>query len=187
MRSDAHRNLTALLSAAKDVFASDGVDAPAKQITDRAGVGVGTLYRHFPRRSDLIAAVLQQEIDACIDAAGELGGARDPGEAVEAWIDRYSALVATKQGLAGALHSGDPAYEGLTERLAGQLEAPLQALLDRAEEAGALRTGVTAREVITGVSLLWHPVPGRPPTFNDALVRIFVAGLRCTRSSSGQS
>src|ERR1019366_7694281 len=68
-RSDAQRNVVALVDAAKTVFAGSGVDAPAKEITDRAGVGVGTLYRHFPRRSDLIVAVLQHEIDECVEAA----------------------------------------------------------------------------------------------------------------------
>jgi AcrR family transcriptional regulator len=63
-RSDAQRNVGALLEAARSVFVVSGVDAPAKEITDLAGVGVGTLYRHFPRRSDLIVAVLQHEIDA---------------------------------------------------------------------------------------------------------------------------
>ena len=63
-RADAQRNVDALLEAAKSVFATSGVDAPAKEITDLAGVGVGTLYRHFPQRADLVAAVLQREIDA---------------------------------------------------------------------------------------------------------------------------
>src|SRR6201989_2437975 len=77
-RADARRNVGALLEAAKAVFAEDGVDAPAKEITDRAGVGVGTLYRHFPRRADLINAVLQRGIDACADAPPELAADPDP-------------------------------------------------------------------------------------------------------------
>ena len=67
-RVDAQRNVSALLAAAKTVFATSGVDAPAKEITDLAGVGIGTLYRHFPRRADLVAAVLQHEIDASAEA-----------------------------------------------------------------------------------------------------------------------
>jgi AcrR family transcriptional regulator len=68
------------VEAAKTVFAGSGVDAPAKEITDLAGVGVGTLYRHFPRRSDLIVAVLQHEIDECVEAAEELGTTLNPWE-----------------------------------------------------------------------------------------------------------
>ena len=69
LRADAQRNIGSLLAAAKAVFGTSGVDAPAKEIADLAGVGVGTLYRHFPQRSDLVKAVLQHEIDACADAA----------------------------------------------------------------------------------------------------------------------
>ena len=89
-RSDAKRNVVALVEAAKTVFAGSGVDAPAKEITDLAGVGVGTLYRHFPRRSDLIVAVLQHEIDECIEAAEVLGTTRGPWEALMGWIERFT-------------------------------------------------------------------------------------------------
>src|ERR1700753_1529626 len=103
-RADAQRNVVALVEAAKAVFADSGVDAPAKEITDRAGVGVGTLYRHFPRRSDLIVAVLQRELDECVEAAQELARTLDPWTALVAWLDRFTALVGTKRGLAAALH-----------------------------------------------------------------------------------
>ena len=69
LRADAQRNIGSLLAAAKAVFGTSGVDAPAKEIADQAGVGVGTLYRHFPQRSDLVKAVFQREVDACADAA----------------------------------------------------------------------------------------------------------------------
>ena len=78
------------MEAAKTVFAGSGVDAPAKEITDLAGVGVGTLYRHFPRRSDLIVAVLQHEIDECIEAAEKLGATLSPWEALMGWIERFT-------------------------------------------------------------------------------------------------
>ena len=68
-RVDAQRNLQSLLQAAMDVFTRSGVDAPVREIAERAGVGVGTLYRHFPQRADLIVAVLKSQIDACADAA----------------------------------------------------------------------------------------------------------------------
>ena len=110
-RADAQRNVLALLQAAKTVFADSGVDAPAKEITDLAGVGVGTLYRHFPRRSDLIVAVLEHDIDGCIDAARELTITLDPWDALAVWSERYTQFVGTKRGLAAALHSGDPAYD----------------------------------------------------------------------------
>ncbi|SDU21685.1 TetR/AcrR family transcriptional regulator [Gordonia westfalica] len=105
-RADAQRNVVALIDAARIVFARSGVDAPAKEITDAAGVGVGTLYRHFPKRSTLVVAVLEKEIDACADLAEELRDSLRPADALAGWVDRYIELVGTKRGLASALHSG---------------------------------------------------------------------------------
>src|SRR5947209_2891668 len=110
LRADARRNLDGLLEAAKTVFATSGVDAPAKEIADLAGVGVGTLYRHFPQRSDLVRAVLEHEIDACAAAAETLAATNEPGEALTKWLHRYTGFLATKRGFAAALHSGDPAF-----------------------------------------------------------------------------
>src|SRR3984957_8867121 len=91
VRADARRNTDALLEAALAVFAASGVDAPVREIAVRAGVGVGTLYRHFPDRSDFIAAVFRREIDACADAAPLLAAEHEPGEALARWIQRYVA------------------------------------------------------------------------------------------------
>jgi AcrR family transcriptional regulator len=176
-RSDAKRNVAALVEAAKTVFADRGVDAPAKEITDLAGVGVGTLYRHFPRRSDLIVAVLQHEIDECVEAAEDLATALGPWEALMGWITRFTDFVGTKRGLASALHSGDPAYENLPQHLMDRLEPALQLLLTRAVEGGYVRDDVTAREILTTVALISQPVPGEQPTFNRRMTRVFMEGL----------
>lgn len=183
-RSDAKRNLVALVEAAKTVFADRGVDAPAKEITDLAGVGVGTLYRHFPRRSDLIIAVLQHEIDACLEAADELGATLSPEEALLTWIQRFTDFVATKRGLASALHSGDPAYDDLPQLLLDRLEPALRMLLDRAVDDSEGRDGLTAREMLVAVSLLCHPVPSVQPDFNQRAARAFVEGVIRLRSAS---
>jgi len=154
-RSDARRNVVALVEAAKTVFAGSGVDAPAREITDRAGVGVGTLYRHFPRRSDLIVAVLQHEIDECVAAAEALGTTLGPWEALTGWIERFTDLVGTKRGLAAALHSGDPAYADLPQHLMDRLEPAFQTLLARAVDGGYARDDITAREVLVTVALMY--------------------------------
>jgi len=177
-RSDAQRNVIALLDAAKSVFASGGVDVPAKEITDRAGVGVGTLYRHFPRRSDLIVAVMQHEIDECIGAAAKFGSTLGPWEALLAWIDRFTLLVGTKTGLAAAMHSGDPAYDDLPQHLLDQLVPAAQALLSAAVAAELARSDVSAREVLTTIALISQPVPGERPDFNQRMVHVFLDGLR---------
>jgi AcrR family transcriptional regulator len=176
-RVDAQRNVLALVEAAKPVFASSGVDAPAKEITDRAGVGVGTLYRHFPRRSDLIVAVLEHEIDECIAAAHELRSAPDPWPALLVWIERFTEFVGTKRGLAAALHSGDPAYDGLPQQLLDRVVPVLDTLLQRAVDSGQARDDVTAREVLLTIALLCQPVRGADPGFNQRMARVFMDGL----------
>jgi AcrR family transcriptional regulator len=176
-RSDAQRNVVALVEAAKTVFAGSGVDAPAKEITDRAGVGVGTLYRHFPRRSDLIIAVLQHEIDECVDAAEELGTTLGPWDALMGWIERFTDFVGTKRGLAAALHSGDPAYDDLPEHLLDRLEPALRTLLARAAGGGYARDDITARDVLTTIALICQPVRGEQPGFNQRMTRVFMEGL----------
>jgi AcrR family transcriptional regulator len=176
-RSDAKRNVVALVEAAKTVFAASGVDAPAKEITDLAGVGVGTLYRHFPRRSDLIVAVLQHEIDECVEAAKELATTLSPWEALLGWVERFTDFVGTKRGLASALHSGDPAYDDLPQHLMDRLEPALQTLLARAVDGGYARDDVTARDVLMTIALICQPVPREQPSFNQRMTRVFMAGL----------
>lgn len=178
MRADAQRNVGALLEAARAAFAESGVDAPAKEITDRAGVGVGTLYRHFPTRSDLVAAVLQREIDACADAGEELARLHTPLEALTGWVDRFTQLIATKQGLAAALHSGDPVFDALPSYFMQRVEPVVKALLDAASAAGDIRDDVTADEVLHAVVLLCQPVPGHDIGFTGRMVALFVDGLR---------
>ena len=184
-RSDAQRNVVALVETAKTVFAGSGVDAPAKEITDLAGVGVGTLYRHFPRRSDLIVAVLQHEIDECVEAARELGTTLTPWEALTGWIERFTDFVGTKRGLASALHSGDPAYDDLPQHLLDRLEPALHTLLTRAVEHGYARDDVTAREVLTTIALICQPVRSEQPSFNQRMTEVFLDGLRSDTIRAG--
>src|SRR6187399_2420773 len=98
VRADAQRNLDGLLEAAKVVFAASGVDAPVREIASQAGVGVGTFYRHFPERSDLVAAVFRREVDACAAEAAALAAKHEPGEALVKWLERYTHFIATTRG-----------------------------------------------------------------------------------------
>jgi AcrR family transcriptional regulator len=173
-RADARRNLDALLEAAKAIFATQGVDAPAKEITDRAGVGVGTLYRHFPQRSDLVIAVLEREIDACAESGASLSAANPPEVALTEWIKRYTDLVATKAGLASALQSGDAAHEALRAHFYERMSPVLTSLI----KAAAIRDDVTAADILHAVALLSHPVPGEDPDYGRHLVGVFIDGLR---------
>ncbi len=153
-RADARRNLDALLRAALAVFATSGVDAPVREIAEKAGVGVGTLYRHFPQRSDLIKAVMRNEVDACAEAASALAAEHAPGEALALWMQRFVDFIMAKRGLGAALHSGNPAYESLPDYFLKQLTPALQRLLDAAEAAGAIRSDVKAGELLLAAARL---------------------------------
>ena len=178
LRADAQRNIGSLLEAAKAVFATSGVDAPAKQIADQAGVGVGTLYRHFPQRSDLVKAVFRREVDACADAAPALAAANEPGAALEKWLHRYTEFVATKRGLATALHSGDPAYCALPGYFMQQLGPALGSLLEAATASGEIRDGVSPKDLLHAVANLCVPVPDEGPAYSQRMVALLVDGLR---------
>ncbi|WP_432824563.1 TetR/AcrR family transcriptional regulator [Dactylosporangium sp. CA-092794] len=178
LRVDAQRNVGSLLEAAKTVFATSGVDAPAKEIADLAGVGVGTVYRHFPLRSDLITAVLQRDVDACVEAGPALSATHEPGVALEQWILRYTGFVGTKRGLAAALHSGDPAYDGLPAYFLRQLGPALEALLDAAAAAGEIRTDISADDLLRAVAHLCHTAPGESVAYSQRMVAVLIDGLR---------
>jgi AcrR family transcriptional regulator len=180
MRADAQRNIGSLLEAAKAVFATSGVDAPAKEITDLAGVGVGTLYRHFPQRSDLVKAVLQHGIDACADAALALAGANEPGAALAKWLHRYTDFLGTKRGLATALHSGDPAFDALPGYFFQRLEPALGSLLDAAAVSGEIRADISARDLLHAAALLCTPVSDEGVAYSQRMVALLLDGLRYT-------
>jgi AcrR family transcriptional regulator len=187
LRADAQRNIGSLLEAAKAVFATSGVDAPAKEIADLAGVGIGTLYRHFPQRSDLVKAVFQHEVDACADAAPALAAANEPGEALAKWLLRYTEFVATKRGLATALHSGDPAFDALPGYFMQRLGPALGSLLEAAVASGEIRGGVSPRELLYAVANLCMPVSGEGAAFSQRMVALLIDGLRYGAATSRSS
>ena len=177
-RADAQRNIASLLEAAKSVFAESGVDAPAKEIADLAGVGVGTLYRHFPLRSDLVKAVLEHEIDACAAAAPALAAAHEPGAALEKWLSRYTEFLATKRGFAAALHSGDPAFDALPGYFFERVAPALGSLLEAATATGEIRADISAGDLLRAIALLCLPVPGEGIAYSQRMVAVLIDGLR---------
>ncbi len=177
MRVDAQRNLDSLLEAATAVFGTSGVDAPAKEIADLAGVGVGTLYRHFPQRSDLVKAVFRREVDACADAAPAMAAAYEPGEALTRWLHRYTEFLATKRGLATALHSGDPAFAALPGYFLQRFGPTLGSLLDAATAGGEIRADVSATDLLHAVANLCLPVPEEGAAYSQRMVALLMDGL----------
>jgi AcrR family transcriptional regulator len=178
MRADAQRKMGLLLKAAEEIFQESGVDAPVRAIAERAGVGLGTVYRHFPQRSDLIKAVFQSRVDACADAASELATQYEPGEALARWMQRFVDFIATKRGLAAALHSGDPAYSALPRLFNTRLLPALESLMDAAVAAGAIRAGMDAEELLHAVANLCRVSHEKEPAYARRMVALLVDGLR---------
>ena len=187
LRADARRNIDTLLQTAMAVFASSGVDAPVREIAEKAGVGVGTIYRHFPQRSDLIAAVFRREIDACADAAPALAADHEPGEALARWIQRYVDFIAAKRGLAKALHSGDPTFDTLPAYFTQRLEPALRALLKSAASAGQVRPDIAAEELLGAVASLCMHAFVQGPKHARRMASLLVDGLRFGASSYPKS
>jgi len=178
VRADAQRNIDALLQAALTVFATSGVDAPVREIAEKAGVGIGTLYRHFPQRADLVAAAFRHEIDACADAAPLLAAKHAPDEALARWMQRYAAFVATKRGLATALHSGNPAFDTLPAYFNQRLRPAFRTLLDAAVAAGEVRADVDADDLLSAVASLCKQSHDDDPDRTRRMVALLIDGLR---------
>ena len=181
-RADAVRNTEILVEAAKAVFAESGVDAPMRDIAARAGVGVGTIYRNYPQRSDLIIAVFRSGVDASAAAADTLAAEYPPAEALRRWAAHFAGFVATKRGLSAALHSGDPAFAPLPEYFLGTLGPRVQALLDAAARDGGLRADVDADDLIVALSRLTDSTPGTGPERSERMIGLLLDGILGARS-----
>lgn len=151
-RADAKRNYDKLIAAAHDAFAESGVSASLEDIARRAGVGIGTLYRNFPTRRDLLESVYVEEVDAVCRSAGELS-VLDPWDALVAWLHRFVAYTATKRALAEALSSDSELFQ--TSRAA--IFAAGEPLLHRAQDAGVARRDIDFEDLmrlIFGITMI---------------------------------
>lgn len=181
LRADAQRSVDALVAAARELFATRGIDATTREIADRAGVGMGTLFRRFPRRADLVGAVFQGEMDACADAAITLAQNNPPFEALAKWMQLYVRLIATKRGLAKAMSSDDPVYVGMAARFDQRLRPAARTLYDAAVAAGEARPDMDAEEVFSAVSTLCMSTYDGRPDHASRMVALLVEGLRLPR------
>jgi AcrR family transcriptional regulator len=165
MRADARRNYEALVATARAVFVEQGVEAPLDEIARRTGVGAGTLYRHFPTRNDLVAAVYFDDINGLCEQAEELGKTHEPREAVEAYLDLQLEFAFRKLGLHKALKEMMAEHPDQSESFSlcrSRLVEILDTLLARAQEAGAVRPdvdGQTLFKLIHGVAMACETTP----------------------------
>ena len=178
-RADARRNEVSLLDAAAATFIASGVDAPVRDIAAKAGVGVGTIYRHFPTRADLIVAVYRHQVEACAEAGATLlANNSSPHAALAQWIDLFVDFLVTKHGLAGALQSDNAAFQTLHAYFIERLVPVCGDLLDAAVEAGEIRPDLDPLALMRGVGNLC--VGAENNAWYDArlMVELLITGLR---------
>jgi AcrR family transcriptional regulator len=154
-RTDALRNQQTVVAAAAEAFVASGVDVPIREIAGRAGVGIGTIYRHFPTRADLIMAVYRHQVEGCVEAGAALLAAEaSPAEALAQWVDRFVDFLVTKHGLAEMLRSDNDQFGPLHSYFLDRLVPVCAALLDAAVDAGELPPGFTAYELMRAIGNL---------------------------------
>jgi AcrR family transcriptional regulator len=178
-RADARRNERTLLEAAAAAFVAAGVDAPVRDIAARAGVGIATIYRHFPTRADLVVAVYRHQVEACAEAGPALLADSDsPYAALTRWIDLFVDFLVTKHGLAEALQSDAAAFATLHAYFLDRLRPVCAELLDAAGQAGEIRTDIEALELMRAVGNLC--IGANKDSRYDArrMVGLLLAGLR---------
>ena len=177
-RADAVRNQQTLLAAAAAVFVTSGVDAPIREIAARAGVGIGTIYRHFPTRADLVVAVYRHQVEACAEAGPALlADAGSPLAALRQWAGLFVDFLVTKHGLANTLQS-DSGFDALHAYFLDRLVPVCQQLLDAAVSAGEIRPGTHAYELMRGIGNLCIGRDGDPRYDPRRLVELLLQGLQ---------
>jgi AcrR family transcriptional regulator len=175
-RADARRNYEKVLTAAREAFAEGGESTALEEIARRAGVGIGTLYRHFPNRQALLEALYVNEVEGVCRSAAELGGS-DPWEALNAWFERLMGYLATKQALAHELLNYLETDAPLFQVCRASLYDAGDPLLKRAQEAGVVRQDVEFPEVmqmVVGIA----KIPASEPSQVAHILRIALDGLR---------
>ncbi|USQ85240.1 TetR/AcrR family transcriptional regulator [Streptomyces phaeoluteigriseus] len=178
-RKDARRNKETLLDAAAAVFVTSGVEAPVRDIAARAGVGLGTIYRHFPTRADLIIAVYRHQVEACAEAGPALLAAGPtPHAALGQWIKLFVDFLVTKHGLAAVLQSDNAGFDTLHAYFLDRLVPVCAQLLEAAAAAGEIRSGLEAYELMRGVGNLCIGAESDSRYDARRLVDVLVAGLR---------
>jgi AcrR family transcriptional regulator len=183
-RADAQRNEQALLAAAASVFVSSGVEAPVRDIAAAAGVGMGTIYRHFPTRADLVIAVFRHQVEACADAGPILlaqGGS--PHAALGKWANLFVDFLVTKHGLAAVLRADSVGFAALHAYFIDRLVPACAQLLAAAAEAGEISPDIDAYELMLAIGSLCVGADTDPRYHARRMVELLIAGLRQSRST----
>lgn len=179
LRADARRNREAVLVAAAEAFSERGVEASLEDIARRAGVGIGTLYRHFPTREDLVFEVYRREVERLCEAVEDLSAAHPPDEALRLWMERFVSYAAAKRGMVGLLRTmmQDERVE-LLRGLKGDIHDAAGTLLDRAAHAGLIRADMSSDDLLRGLGGICMANDTGPSDTALRLVSIIFDGMR---------
>lgn len=179
LRADAQRNRDKLVAVAAQAFAADGVDASLEEIAKRAGVGIGTLYRHFPTREHLVEVVYRREVEGLCHAAEELAAEHPADVALELWMQRFVDYIATKRGLATSLRLLLTTNSTLFSDTSGRVSGAMRSLIDAAAASGKIRADVDASDVMHALGGIYS-APNTPEwrERSGRLVKLLMDGLR---------
>lgn len=177
MRADARRNYLKLVDAARQVFAEQGGGASMEAIAKQAGVGVGTLYRHFPKRIDVVEAVYRDDVDVLVGRAGEGAGDVAPWDALEGWLRAYVAYARSKRTFLNELHEAFEKNPDLKPASRERIGAACNQVLIRAQQAGAARDDIDGDDLMQLVSPMCM-ASTLTEAQGDRLLRMILDGLR---------
>jgi AcrR family transcriptional regulator len=179
LRADAQRNRDALLEAAAAAFTERGTDTSLEDVAKRAGVGIGTLYRHFPTREALVEAAYRRGVEAMCDQAGELLGTHRPAVALELWLTTFVGYVATKRGLASTLKQAADGNADLFAHVHNRLRTTMETLVTAAADSGEIRADVSPADLLRAIGGVCM-VSDQPNWQEQAhrLVALLMDGLR---------
>ncbi|RAZ72698.1 TetR/AcrR family transcriptional regulator [Mesorhizobium atlanticum] len=179
LRADAQRNRDRLVEVAAQMFASDGVDASLEEIAKRAGVGIGTLYRHFPTREHLVEVVYRREVEGLCHAAEDLAREHPADVALELWMQRFVDYIATKRGLATSLRLLLTTNSTLFSDTSGRVSGAMRSLVQAAAAAGKIRADVDSSDVMHALGGIYS-APNTPDwrERSGRLVKLLMDGLR---------
>ena len=179
LRADARRNRDRLIAVAAEAFSQDGVDTSLEAIARTAGVGTGTLYRHFPTREALVEAAYRRELEALIAAADMLAQSRAPDLALAEWMQRYVDYIAAKRGMRDSLKLLMESNSPLFAEASGRVPLALKGLMDRSVAAGTIRADADSADVLHALSSIYSAKDG--PEWrqrSQRLVNLLMDGLR---------
>lgn len=187
-RADAARNRDRLLEAAKAVFSAGGPEASLEAVARQAGVGIGTLYRHFPTREVLFEAVYRREVEQLADLAERLKGEAAPAEALRTWLHAIVDFVATKKGMSAALAIAVHGSSDLATYTSARLTKAVSGLLERAVAAGQVRSDIGPEDLLRAmVGMCYMQDQAGWQASVQRLVEVFVDGLSRAQETSRTS